>query len=74
MSKMDEFRTKFSLKKKLLLLIIPIIVIIMLIAGCFGYMSLTDIMRTVYTSRFATSFGSSKTATTLMRSTWYGSI
>ena len=48
---MNEFKTRFSLKKKLLLLIIPIIVVVMLIAGYFSYMSLTDITRTMYTSR-----------------------
>ena len=48
---MNEFKTRFSLKKKLLLLIVPIIVVATLIAGYFSYMSLTDITRTMYTSR-----------------------
>ena len=44
-------KTKFSLKKKLILLIVPIIVVVMVFAGISSYQSLTDVSRTMYTSR-----------------------
>jgi len=43
--------TKLSLKKKLSLLIATIIVLVMLVAGFLGYRSLTDVSRTMYTTR-----------------------
>jgi diguanylate cyclase (GGDEF)-like protein len=42
---------KLSLKKKLSLLIATIIVLVMLVAGYLGYRSLTDVSRTMYTTR-----------------------
>lgn len=44
-------KPKFSLKKKLIVLIVSIIIAIIILAGLFCYRGLTDISRTMYTSR-----------------------
>ena len=48
---MTMIKTKFSLKKKLILLIVPIIIGVILMSGFFSFKSLTDVTRTIYTSR-----------------------
>ena len=48
---MADRKTRFSLKKKLVILIVSIIVAISVLAGLFSYKGLSDISRTMYTSR-----------------------